>query len=83
MKSFIQLAVGLASAAGITAAMTTAIGAAPAIPAYIAAAVASPDRPDADKKRDDGLSYVREVRLPRRRYHSDQGSASEHPSGKP
>ena len=54
MKSFIQLAVGLASAAGITAAMTTAIGAAPAIPAYIAAAVASADRPDADKKRDDG-----------------------------
>ncbi|MEJ0066632.1 MAG: hypothetical protein WDM85_15490 [Caulobacteraceae bacterium] len=34
--------------------MTTAIGATPAIPSYVAAAVASADRPDADKKRDDG-----------------------------
>jgi predicted methyltransferase len=49
MKTPVHLAVGLASAAAISAAV-----AAPAIPAYVTAAVASANRPDADKQRDDG-----------------------------
>ncbi len=48
MNSPARLAAGVAAAA-IAA---TAIGA-PAIPAYIAAAVANPNRPDADRQRDD------------------------------
>jgi len=54
MKTIVHLAIGLASAAAITAAVTTAIGAAPAIPGYVTAAVAGANRPDADKQRDDG-----------------------------
>jgi predicted methyltransferase len=50
MKTTVHLAIGLASAAAITAAAV----AAPAIPGYVTAAVAGANRPDADKQRDDG-----------------------------
>jgi predicted methyltransferase len=49
MKSIVLIAAGLATAAAVSAAI-----AAPAMPAYIAAAVAGANRPDADKQRDDG-----------------------------
>ena len=49
MKTLVHLAVGLASAIAISAAV-----AAPTVPAYVAAAVAGANRPDADKQRDDG-----------------------------
>src|SRR5580704_9068170 len=48
MRLIVKLAAGLAGAAVVTAAI-----AAPAIPAYVAAAVANPNRPDADKQRDE------------------------------
>ena len=48
MRLIVKLAASLAGAAVAAAAI-----AAPAIPAYIAAAVANPNRPDADKLRDD------------------------------
>jgi len=50
MKTTVHLAIGLASAAAITAAAV----AAPAIAGYVTAAVAGANRPDADKQRDDG-----------------------------
>ncbi|HLY79712.1 MAG TPA: methyltransferase [Caulobacteraceae bacterium] len=48
MRGFLKLAAGMAGAAVVTAAV-----AATAIPSYITAAVANPNRPDADKQRDD------------------------------
>jgi predicted methyltransferase len=47
MKMFARFALGIAGAAVLAAA------AAAATPAYVTAAVANPDRPDADKQRDD------------------------------
>jgi|SRR5580658_2531518 predicted methyltransferase len=48
MKPLIRLAAGL----GVAAALAAIASAAPTIPAYITAALASPDRPAADTKRD-------------------------------
>ena len=47
MRRFLKLAAGLTGAAVVTAAV-----AAPSIPAYVTAAVADANRPDADKQRD-------------------------------
>ena len=48
MQRLVRFALSLAAAGTVAAAL-----AAPTVPAYLAAAVANPDRPDADKQRDD------------------------------